>query len=115
MKTEIWAWEWQSEDSNSFWYRHTARFKNQRLAEDDMNSWLDRNGHRTARVVNVDEADKIPPAAVLLPMRPRVELLHPGVLDWMRRAREAMCGRNAIKFDSLVRECDDLIGAVDAN
>lgn len=105
-----WAWEWY-QDIDESWIRPQGSFKTRGLAEEDMYSWLDRNSHRKARVVEIAATVT---EAVLIPMRPKMDLVHPQIKDWMARARDAMRGRKAIKFDALARECDEMLGAANA-
>lgn len=106
-KKPNWAWEWY-QDIDERWIRSKDSFATRRLAEDDMYSWLDRNSHRKARVVEI-KTDST--ESVLVPLRPRMDLVHPQIKEWMSRARDAMRGRKAIKFDALARECDEIIGS----
>ena len=104
--TTGWVWEWYSEVTEQ-WVRpsHLAP-TTRRKAEDDMNFNLDRHHGRKARLVEIKPTHE----SVSIPMRPKIENLHPEIVSLVRRCGSAMKGRDAKKFDTLARECGVLIG-----
>ncbi len=101
-----WAWEWFCDVTEAWIRPKTSQHPTRDAAQGDMYLFKDRSPHRKTRLVEVKPTHE----AVQIPMRPKVENLHPDVVSLVTRCGVAMRKRDAKKFDALARECEEVLG-----